>query len=94
MPNQEARPTIHIPGTTLHTIAPRGGRHSQEGTLRHLKAGTGAPLMLLHTARTQAEHFEAAVTSENGPALFREPVEPQQETDPRKGVSHGHRANT
>ncbi|MDP4505034.1 alpha/beta fold hydrolase [Nonomuraea turcica] len=57
MPSQEARPTIHIPGTTSHTIAPRGRRHSHEGTLRYLKAGTGAPLVLLHTVRTQAEHF-------------------------------------
>ncbi|MDT0345078.1 alpha/beta fold hydrolase [Streptomyces litchfieldiae] len=57
MPSQESRPTIHIPGTTSHTIAPRGGRHGREGTLRYLKAGTGAPLVLLHTVRTQAEHF-------------------------------------
>ena len=57
MPSQESRPTIHIPGTTSHTIAPRAGRHSREGTLRYLKAGTGAPLVLLHTVRTQAEHF-------------------------------------
>ncbi|WP_432194470.1 alpha/beta fold hydrolase [Streptomyces sp. bgisy027] len=54
MPSQESRPTIHIPGTTSHTIPPRGGR---EGELRYLKAGTGAPLVLLHTVRTQAEHF-------------------------------------
>lgn len=58
MPNQKSRPTIHIPGTTSHTIAPRGRRASQEGTLRYLRAGaTGAPLVLLHTVRTQAEHF-------------------------------------
>ena len=56
MPNHESRPTIHIPGTTSHTIAPRAG-HSRGGTLRYLKAGTGAPLVLLHTLRTQAEHF-------------------------------------
>ncbi len=54
---QEPRPTIHIPGTTSHTIAPRAGRHSREGTLRYLKAGTGDSLVLLHTLRTQAEHF-------------------------------------
>ncbi len=48
---------MHIPGTTTHTIAPRAGRHSHEGTLRYLKAGSGAPLVLLHTVRTQAEHF-------------------------------------
>jgi pimeloyl-ACP methyl ester carboxylesterase len=57
MPDQESRPTIHIPGATSHTIAPRAGRHRREGTLRYLKAGTGAPLVLLHTVRTQAEHF-------------------------------------
>ncbi|WP_406432201.1 alpha/beta fold hydrolase [Streptomyces sp. NBC_00631] len=57
MPDRESRPAIHIPGTTSHTIAPRAGRHGSEGTLRYLKAGTGAPLVLLHTLRTQAEHF-------------------------------------
>ncbi|MEV5712844.1 alpha/beta hydrolase [Amycolatopsis mediterranei] len=55
MPEQTARPTIHVPGTTSHTIA------SPEGTLRYLKAGTGAPLVLLHTVRTQAEHFRALI---------------------------------
>src|SRR5688500_10390792 len=39
MPSHESRPTIHIPGTTSHTIAPRAGRHSREGALRYLKAG-------------------------------------------------------
>jgi pimeloyl-ACP methyl ester carboxylesterase len=57
MPSHEPRPTIHIPGTTSHTIAPRAGLDGREGTLRYLKAGTGAPLVLLHTVRTQAEHF-------------------------------------
>ncbi|MBE4741913.1 MULTISPECIES: alpha/beta fold hydrolase [Streptomyces] len=57
MPGPEARPTIHIAGTATHTLAPRAGHHGREGTLRYLKAGTGAPLVLLHTVRTQAEHF-------------------------------------
>jgi pimeloyl-ACP methyl ester carboxylesterase len=61
MPSQESRPTIHIPGTTSHTIAPRAGSGGREGTLRYLKAGTGAPLVLLHTVRTQAEHFRHLV---------------------------------
>ncbi|MFF6881186.1 alpha/beta fold hydrolase [Streptomyces sp. NPDC012474] len=61
MPSHESRPTIHIPGTTSHTITPRAGRHSREGTLRYLKAGTGAPLVLLHTVRTQAEHFRSLI---------------------------------
>ncbi|MER8006740.1 alpha/beta hydrolase [Streptomyces sp. NPDC094149] len=60
MPAQESRPTIHIPGTTSHTIAPRA-EHNHEGTLRYLKAGTGAPLVLLHTVRTQAEHFRLLI---------------------------------
>ncbi|NUP25015.1 MAG: alpha/beta hydrolase [Streptomyces sp.] len=57
MPSQESRPTLHLPGTTSHTLAPRAGSGGREGTLRYLKAGTGAPLVLLHTVRTQAEHF-------------------------------------
>ncbi|WP_410674955.1 alpha/beta fold hydrolase [Amycolatopsis sp. cmx-4-68] len=59
MPDQPSRPTISVPGTTSHTIAPREGH--REGTLRYLKAGTGAPLVLLHTVRTQAEHFRDLV---------------------------------
>ena len=58
MSSQESRPTIHVPGTTSHTIAPRGGR---EGRLRYLRAGTGAPVVLLHTVRTQAEHFRRLI---------------------------------
>ncbi|MCX5262532.1 alpha/beta fold hydrolase [Streptomyces sp. NBC_00199] len=61
MPTQDPRPTIHIPGTTSHTIPSRTGRHGHEGTLRYLKAGTGSPLVLLHTVRTQAEHFRHLV---------------------------------
>ncbi|WP_406224513.1 alpha/beta fold hydrolase [Streptomyces canus] len=61
MPSHESRPTIHIPGTTSHAIAPRTGLDGREGTLRYLKAGTGAPLVLLHTVRTQAEHFRSLI---------------------------------
>ncbi|WP_371663509.1 alpha/beta fold hydrolase [Streptomyces sp. NBC_00280] len=61
MPSSEPRPTIHVPGTTSHTIAPRAGLDGREGTLRYLKAGTGAPLVLLHTVRTQAEHFRLLI---------------------------------
>jgi pimeloyl-ACP methyl ester carboxylesterase len=61
MPSPESSPTIHIPRTTSHTIAPHGGRHGREGRLRYLKAGTGAPLVLLHTVRTQAEHFRILI---------------------------------
>ncbi|KPI06638.1 hypothetical protein OK074_4077 [Actinobacteria bacterium OK074] len=61
MPSQESRPTLHIPGTTSHTLVPRAGSRGREGTLRYLKAGRGAPLVLLHTVRTQAEHFRLLI---------------------------------
>ncbi|MFF1444617.1 alpha/beta fold hydrolase [Streptomyces sp. NPDC058295] len=61
MPLHESRPTMHIPGTTSHTISPHAGHHSHEGTLRYLKSGTGAPLVLLHTVRTQAEHYRLLI---------------------------------
>ncbi|MCH5676863.1 alpha/beta fold hydrolase [Streptomyces gilvus] len=61
MPTQDPRPTIRIPGTTIHTLAPQAGRDGHEGTLRYLEAGTGAPLVLLHTVRTQAEHFRLLI---------------------------------
>ncbi|WP_215452699.1 alpha/beta fold hydrolase [Streptomyces sp. ATCC 21386] len=63
MPVRESGPTIHVPGTTSHTIAPRAELRGREGTLRYLKAGSGAPLVLLHTVRTQAEHFRHLVPS-------------------------------
>ncbi|WP_225100317.1 alpha/beta fold hydrolase [Streptomyces sp. CoH27] len=61
MPSPEPRSTIRIPGTTSHVIAPSGGTHDREGTLRYLKAGSGAPVVLLHTVRTQAEHFRSLI---------------------------------
>ncbi|MFG3340708.1 alpha/beta fold hydrolase [Glycomyces sp. NPDC048151] len=56
--SSQATPTITIPGTTSHTLAPR---RDGEGELRYLKAGRGAPLVLLHTVRTQAEHFRSLI---------------------------------
>ncbi|MGW2640868.1 alpha/beta fold hydrolase [Streptomyces sp. NPDC001348] len=61
MPAHEPRPTIRVQGTTSHTLAPRAGSEGREGTLRYIKAGSGAPLVLLHTVRTQAEHFRHLV---------------------------------
>lgn len=61
MPGQKSRPTMRIPGATTHAVAPRAGRDGREGTLRYLKAGTGDPLVLLHTVRTQAEHLRLLV---------------------------------
>src|SRR6185503_10322155 len=45
---------IRIPATRSHVLDPTG---SGDGRLRYLQGGSGAPLVLLHTVRTQAEHF-------------------------------------
>ncbi|HSV38978.1 MAG TPA: alpha/beta hydrolase [Nocardioidaceae bacterium] len=49
--------TIRIPGTSSHFLDPTGAEAQGQGRLRYLTGGTGAPLVLLHTVRTQAEHF-------------------------------------
>jgi len=46
---------IRVPGTSGHFLEPTGP--SDHGRLRYLTGGSGAPLVLLHTVRTQAEHF-------------------------------------
>ena len=46
--------TIHIPGTSNHYLEPA---HGGEGRLRYVTGGHGAPVVMLHTVRTQAEHF-------------------------------------
>src|SRR5437868_12331899 len=48
---------IRIPGTSSHFLDPAGPRDRGQGRLRYLTGGTGAPLVMLHTVRTQAEHF-------------------------------------
>lgn len=51
----KAEPGITIPGTTSHFLEPT--EPYDQGRLRYLTGGSGAPLVLLHTVRTQAEHF-------------------------------------
>lgn len=53
----DSHSTISIPGTTEHFLDPLGAEPRSPGRLRYLAGGTGAPLVLLHTVRTQAEHF-------------------------------------
>jgi pimeloyl-ACP methyl ester carboxylesterase len=48
---------IRIPRTSSHFLDPIGPGDQGEGRLRYLQGGTGAPLVMLHTVRTQAEHF-------------------------------------
>ena len=52
-----AHSDIRIPGATEHFLDPTGAEPRSHGRLRYLTGGTGAPLVLLHTVRTQAEHF-------------------------------------
>src|SRR5438552_6192115 len=48
---------IRIPGSSSHFLDPAGPGGRGQGRLRYLTGGTGAPLVMLHTVRTQAEHF-------------------------------------
>jgi pimeloyl-ACP methyl ester carboxylesterase len=48
---------IRIPGTQDHFLDPLGSKEKGLGRLRYLSGGMGPPLVLLHTVRTQAEHF-------------------------------------
>jgi pimeloyl-ACP methyl ester carboxylesterase len=48
---------IRIPGTSAHFLDTTGQGDEGEGQLRYLTGGTGAPLVMVHTVRTQAEHF-------------------------------------
>ena len=45
---------ITIAGTSSRFLDPAG---PGEGRLRYITGGSGAPLLMLHTVRTQAEHF-------------------------------------
>jgi pimeloyl-ACP methyl ester carboxylesterase len=57
--NTESR--ISIPGTSSDFLDPTGPDGRGEGQLRYLTGGTGPPLVLLHTVRTQAEHFRHVI---------------------------------
>lgn len=48
---------IRIAGTEEHFLDPVGSNDARLGRLRYLSGGMGPPLVLLHTVRTQAEHF-------------------------------------
>jgi pimeloyl-ACP methyl ester carboxylesterase len=50
-------PGIRIPGTSSQFLDPTGSGGRGQGRLRYLTGGSGAPLVMLHTVRTQAEHF-------------------------------------
>ena len=53
----ESLSAIKIPGTEEHFLDPLSAKEGSPGRLRYLSGGMGPPLVLLHTVRTQAEHF-------------------------------------
>jgi pimeloyl-ACP methyl ester carboxylesterase len=53
----DSHSSIKIPGTKEHFLDPLGSNEGSLGRLRYLSGGMGPPLVLLHTVRTQAEHF-------------------------------------
>jgi pimeloyl-ACP methyl ester carboxylesterase len=55
-------PGIRMPGTSSHFLEPtRPGHQQGQGRLRYLTGGSGPPLVMLHTVRTQAEHFRLLI---------------------------------
>ena len=54
---RDSHSAIKIPGTVERFLDPLGSSEASLGRLRYLSGGMGPPLVLLHTVRTQAEHF-------------------------------------
>src|SRR4051794_585350 len=52
---------LSVPGTRSHFLDPVGTGDQGQGRLRYLTGGSGAPLVMLHTVRTQAEHFRRVI---------------------------------
>jgi len=48
---------IRMPGMSAHFLDTTTLSDHSEGRLRYLTGGTGPPLVMVHTVRTQAEHF-------------------------------------
>lgn len=55
--SNNSRSTIKISGTEEHFLDPLSPKRGGLGRLRYLSGGNGPALVLLHTVRTQAEHF-------------------------------------
>jgi pimeloyl-ACP methyl ester carboxylesterase len=53
----DTQSSIGIAGTRSQFLEPSGAGNQGTARLRYIIGGTGAPLVMLHTVRTQAEHF-------------------------------------
>lgn len=53
--------TITIPGMTPRYLEPSRSGEKGQGRLRYLTGGSGPALVMLHTVRTQAEHFRHVI---------------------------------
>ena len=57
MPLSNPESGIKIPGFESHFLEAGTPGEPGQGRLRYIAGGSGAPLVMLHTVRTQAEHF-------------------------------------
>ena len=57
MPLSNPESGIKIPGFESRFLEPGSQGEPGQGRLRYIAGGSGAPLVMLHTVRTQAEHF-------------------------------------
>lgn len=57
MPLSNPESGIKIPGFESHFLEAGTQGEPGQGRLRYIAGGSGAPLVMLHTVRTQAEHF-------------------------------------
>lgn len=53
--------SITVPGMTSSLLDSVAQPSARQGALRYLRGGDGPPLVLLHTVRTQAEHFRHVI---------------------------------
>ena len=61
MPLSNAESGIKIPGFESRFLEAGTPGERGQGRLRYLAGGSGAPLVMLHTVRTQAEHFRQLI---------------------------------
>src|SRR3954453_9559977 len=58
---KDTESAIQIPGTSARFLDTNSESARGEGRLRYLTGGAGPPLVMVHTVRTQAEHFRHLV---------------------------------